>query len=224
MNKKNKTLKEQRIIEAAEKVFSIYGFKNTKMEVVAEEAGITKVTLYSYFQSKENLYFGITYRALRLLVDEYYYIIDKNRNKKGLDSVLELAEYFMSFCENNFLYSEALLEYFAINRSTALGSNDIKLTESIKESIYFNKLQDLQNLPFKLITGEIERGKTDGSIHPDIDAMTYTIQGWSMVIGYIKIISSSGNVAAPLFKVKLKDLKQITLKLCKESFNYNIKA
>ena len=45
MKNSKKSLKEAKIIEAAERVFNAVGFKNAKMEDIASEAGITKVTL-----------------------------------------------------------------------------------------------------------------------------------------------------------------------------------
>jgi len=159
MKDTKRTLKENNIIEAAERVFKIVGFKNAKMEDIASEAGITKVTLYSYFQSKENLYLAITYRALQSLNDAYYNSLDINKGKKGIDSVVALIETFMTFCEENFLYSETLLDYFSMVRSTSSGQDKTKLTEATKESLYYMKLQDIQNLPFKLTAKEIVRGQ-----------------------------------------------------------------
>lgn len=42
-----------RILEAAEKLFVTRGFRGTAMEAIANEAGISKVTLYNYFSDKE---------------------------------------------------------------------------------------------------------------------------------------------------------------------------
>jgi AcrR family transcriptional regulator len=44
------------ILAAALKTFSIKGFAATKLDVVAKEAGISKGTLYLYFESKEALF------------------------------------------------------------------------------------------------------------------------------------------------------------------------
>ncbi len=65
MKEDKRISKEEAIISAAEKVFGEVGYKNAKMEEVAAVAGITKVTLYSYFQSKENLYMAITLRGFQ---------------------------------------------------------------------------------------------------------------------------------------------------------------
>lgn len=215
MKDTKRTLKENNIIEAAESVFKIVGFKNAKMEDIASEAGITKVTLYSYFQSKENLYLAITYRALQSLNDAYYKSLDNNKGKSGIDSVVALIETFMTFCEENFLYSETLLDYFSMVRSTSSGQDKTKLTEATKESLYYMKLQDIQNLPFKLTAKEITRGQEDGSILPEIDPIFSTLQGWSFIIGYTKLLNANGSNKSTLFNVNLTDLKIFNLKLAR---------
>lgn len=211
MQQLKRQIKESNIIEAAETIFSKVGFKNAKMEAIASAAGITKVTLYSYFQSKENLYMSIAYKALSLLVDEYYNTIELHKHHAGLQSALALLEAFMDFCVDNYLYSEAMLEYFTLVRSTSSGQDESKLTEALKESIYFMKLQDLQNLPFKLSIQEIKRGIADGSIHQDIDPALATITGWSSIIGFAKIISASGQNATPFLSVDLQKVKKVNL-------------
>ena len=211
MNDAKRSAKENLIVDAAERVFSVVGFKNAKMENIATEAGITKVTLYSYFQSKENLYLALTYRGLQLLNDKYYQTIDQYKNSKGIDCVVALIETFMDLCSDNYLYSEALLDYFALVRSTSAGKITAKLTVATKESIYYTKLLDIQNLPFKLTVKEIQRGQQDGSIISKIDPMVQTLHGWATVIGYAKVITASGDHATPLFNVNLDDVKKLNL-------------
>jgi len=218
MKHNKKFLKESNIIVAAEHVFNEVGFKNAKMDDIAKKANITKVTLYSYFQSKENLYLAITYKALQLLIEKYYQTIELHKDKNGLDSAIAILDTFMSFCEENYLYSEALLEYFALMRSTSDGTDEAKLTEGTKDSIYYLKIQDLQNLPFKLTIKEIERGKKDGSIHTTLDPMLTTLFGWTLVVGYVKVITASGTNASPFFKVSLKDLKALNLDIARRMF------
>jgi len=221
MRDEKRNEKENKIIAAAERVFNEVGFKNAKMEDIATEANITKVTLYSYFHSKENLYLAITYKAVSKLNDIYYEIVDRNKVKNGLRSVMDLLSAFMDFCQENYLYSEALLEYFALVRSTNDGSNLTKLTEATKESIYFVKLQDVQNLAFKITAKEIQRGQSDGSIVSNIDPMMYTLYGWASIIGYIKVLAASGSNANPLFNVNLQELKQLNLKMVNMALGSN---
>jgi len=180
------------------------------MEDIAADAGITKVTLYSYFQSKINLKLAVTFKALQLLNDSYYKSIAEHKSESGLKSTIEIFKLFTEFCEKNFLYSEMLLSYFELIRSTSHGEDSEKLTEGLKESVYFRKLKDIQNLPFKLTINEINRGKKDGSIKEEIDPMLATLSAWTASIGYIKIISATGS--KPLFNVDLEILKNLHIK------------
>lgn len=217
-----KQLKESNIIEAAEEVIGSVGLKNAKMDDIAAAAGITKVTLYSYFQSKENLYLAITYTALQKLINEYYETIDINRSRTGLDAAVALTETFMNFCEKNYLYTEALLEYFAMMRSTSQGEDTSRLTEAERESIYYKKLQDIHNLPFKLTAKEIQRGIDDGSIKPDADPMFHTLQGWTTIVGYAKVIAASGENQSPFLNVDLRSLKAYNVKLARFLLENNV--
>ena len=48
-------MKEEQIIEVARELFHKFGFKKVSMDEIAREAGVTKKTIYRYFDSKEAL-------------------------------------------------------------------------------------------------------------------------------------------------------------------------
>ncbi|NOZ86183.1 MAG: TetR/AcrR family transcriptional regulator [Deltaproteobacteria bacterium] len=48
--------KDQRILEAAKKLFAKYGLKKTSISDIAKKAGVGKGTVYSYYQGKEELF------------------------------------------------------------------------------------------------------------------------------------------------------------------------
>ena len=48
-------MKKDQVIEAARKLFHQFGFKKVSMDEIAKEAGVTKKTIYMYFESKEDL-------------------------------------------------------------------------------------------------------------------------------------------------------------------------
>ena len=53
--KVDKEAKKDKILKAAMKVFAKNGIFETKMEMVAQKAGIAKGTIYEYFKSKDEL-------------------------------------------------------------------------------------------------------------------------------------------------------------------------
>jgi AcrR family transcriptional regulator len=213
MKRETKINKENLILVAAETVFGKYGFKNSRMEDIAAQAGITKVTLYSYFKSKENLYMAITYRAVKQLADVCDASIEKNRDKKGIDSVIGIMESFMDFCQSHYFYSEVFLDYFSIIRSTSQAKDEDKLPLAIKESEYFPLIQEIHNKPFKATAKEIQRGIADGSISKNLDPMFATIQGWTTAVGFVKVSAASGDNAMPLFNISMEVLKKKNLEI-----------
>lgn len=79
---------EQKIIQAANKLFSQKGYAATKTRDIAEEAGTNLALLNYYFGSKENLYKKVVQEKLRLLLgaigpvlsDEHVTLEDKIRS------------------------------------------------------------------------------------------------------------------------------------------------
>ena len=47
---------EARILEAAEKMFALHGFRGATTEAIAREAGLPKANVHYYFKTKSNLY------------------------------------------------------------------------------------------------------------------------------------------------------------------------
>jgi AcrR family transcriptional regulator len=50
------------ILNHSESLFTINGYKNTSMDMIAEKCEISKPTLYTYFASKSSLFFDLFFR------------------------------------------------------------------------------------------------------------------------------------------------------------------
>ena len=200
--------RENKILDAAEKVFSTVGYANTKMEDIAKEAGMSKGSVYFYFDTKENLYMAITYKALQILNDHLYRTIDIYKDKSGFDCVLAIVDTYLIFCERHFFYSEAILDYMTLNRSTKAGKDKSKLTSALRDSIYYRKVQDIQNLPITLITNEILRGVGDGSIKNKERPELLYLLAWASVIGFVKLnVAAGAGLRKSLLNVHIQDWK-----------------
>ncbi|GGO08921.1 TetR/AcrR family transcriptional regulator [Saccharibacillus kuerlensis] len=57
--------KRERVVEAASALFFEYGIADTGMERIAEQASVSKMTLYNYFQNKEGLLREVTSRLVQ---------------------------------------------------------------------------------------------------------------------------------------------------------------
>jgi len=90
---------EQKIVIAANKIFTQKGFASTRTRDIAEEAGINQALLNYYFRSKENLFKLVVKDKLKMLFDIMVPIISNNE--------ITLNEKIKSITNN---YTNLLLE------------------------------------------------------------------------------------------------------------------
>jgi len=72
-------LKKEQILQSAKELFEKYGIKKTTMNEIAQNAGVTKKTVYSYFESKADLINCFIQQELNYMKS----IIEKYLNKEG---------------------------------------------------------------------------------------------------------------------------------------------
>jgi hypothetical protein len=61
----------EKILEVAKSEFAKKGFQGTRMEMIAEVAGVNKALIHYYFKSKENLYESVLAKSLGHFEDDY---------------------------------------------------------------------------------------------------------------------------------------------------------
>jgi len=69
---------ETQILEAARKLFPIKGLEGTRMQEIADEAGINKALLHYYFRSKEKLFERIFEEAFQNIVPSIRDAVDES--------------------------------------------------------------------------------------------------------------------------------------------------
>jgi len=84
--------KRERIVTAASSLFAKYGFENTRLDVVAEQLGVTKQFIYSEFNSKADLLADICLRAVNstLVITEGVH----DRNAPAAERLFEFVRLF----------------------------------------------------------------------------------------------------------------------------------
>jgi AcrR family transcriptional regulator len=92
-----RALREEQLLEKAEKVFAMQGYQGTSIEDIARAAGVTRPVVYDHFGSKENIYLACVRRArdeLERLFDEAAATSDSPRDRlwSGINAYLEFVE------------------------------------------------------------------------------------------------------------------------------------
>ena len=157
--KREKEEKANLIINASERVFFSKGFEDATMDDIANEAEFAKGTIYLYFQSKEELYVAIISRALSCILDMFHNHV--NDTISGLEKIEKLGKVLYDFNEKYPNYFEA----FSVAHS-------IKIKDKLdKESEVIKTFLEKKNLIIEELIKIIEKGKEDGSVRIDIDAV-----------------------------------------------------
>lgn len=133
---------EQKILEAAKKVFIHNGLEGTRMQQIADEAGINKSLLHYYFRSKEKLFDAVFTYAFQYIVPQIEVILASDDHIFVKVEKL-VGEYIQMLIDNQFIPAFILHE---INRNP--------------ERVY-NMMQNSGIKPFlfvSIFTDEIKKG------------------------------------------------------------------
>src|SRR6202021_95136 len=88
--RRRKAERPQEIIEAAFAEFSRNGYSTTTLDAIAERAGVTKGTIYVYFESKEHLFISMVREATKATLDT---VQDMSERQEGSTADLLRAQF-----------------------------------------------------------------------------------------------------------------------------------
>ncbi|MCK5146180.1 TetR/AcrR family transcriptional regulator [bacterium] len=72
--------RKQDILEMAAQLFALRGFHEVKVDDIADGVGLSKGTIYLYFENKENLFFSILMERFKALNTRLQAAVDENDN------------------------------------------------------------------------------------------------------------------------------------------------
>lgn len=125
---------ENKILEAAKKVFILHGLEGTSMQQIANEAGINKSLLHYYFRTKEKLFDAVFSYAFQFIVPQMEGIL---KSEIHISNKIErlVTEYMDLLAENRFIPAFILHE---INRNPDRIYNIMQKT-GIKPEMFVNQ-------------------------------------------------------------------------------------
>lgn len=96
------------ILEAAARLFARHGYADTDTQLLADELGVGKGTLYRYFPSKRELFLAAVDRAMRQLRETVDSAVDSADDP--LDQIAAGVRAFLSFCADHPEFVELLMQ------------------------------------------------------------------------------------------------------------------
>ncbi|MEF2968057.1 TetR/AcrR family transcriptional regulator [Paenibacillus sp. M1] len=176
------------IVEAAERSFSLFGYKATTMDQVAKIANVAKGTIYTFFTNKEELFDEI----LHSIIADMKLVIER--------TVREDKPFF----ENLYETMDALLEY---------RSQHELLHKLIQEVRNFGTQQAHEGLikVEEAILGYLERQIAIAGEHGEIHSFDPKVISFVMVKLYVALTVDWNNLHEPLTKEQIKEFVRVFL-------------
>ncbi len=196
---REKLLREEEIITAAERIFHDRGFEAASMDEIAREAQFTKRTLYQYFENKEELYFAVVLKGFRNLF-EYLSQVAKP-DESGFIKIQKTCKGYYEFFRNN-------PETF---RAISFWGHVKKKASAVSKTQY--ELEAFNNVMFESVAKVIDDGKADGSIKPELDSKKAAFSLIFMMTGFMNQLSVTGESFTRNFSLNIEDFSLYTIDL-----------
>ena len=160
--------REQRrevILNAAQKVFFEKGLQSATMDEIAEEAELSKGTLYLYYKGKEDLYLAVMIRGIETLYDLFKEVIGKN---DGIIMTIQKlsAVYIRFFREHGNLFR--MFHYYQTPQFHKQVSEEIlQLCNEANQRIW------------KMVVDLLRKGVDEGVLRSDLNPEENAVILWS---------------------------------------------
>lgn len=167
---REKERRHNNIIDAAEKVIFAKGLDQATMEEIAEEAELSKGTLYLYFKNKNELYMAITQRGSDMLNSRFAKIFKGDHT--GLELIRLMGETYLDFVKNNPDYYNAFVYY-----------ESLKDTAELENSEMAQVCEENRNEAMNYMIRCLQIGMQDGTIDDSYDPRELAILIWASTRG-----------------------------------------
>ena len=177
------------IVESAERVFFSKGYSETNISDICKMAECSRTTLYSYFESKENMYLAVVNRSFELFLQYFsnYNITGVN----GRDRILSICRGYINFSKKSPRNYQTILDFYTILNNANNGDLKTASLNLITNCIQFDAVRKNARLPFELMVKEIKVGKEDKSITSQMEPQVLFLNIWAYLIGISNLSKSS---------------------------------
>lgn len=208
---RKKDARREDILKAAETLFLAKGYQNASMNDLADEADLTKKTLYSYFICKEDLYYAVVARWYETLLGE----IREAAQETGtvIDRMIRGSRAYTR------LYKQNPVIFSLMNNLES-----VRLAGNVDALEGKKKLAEIKQELFARMFELFDEGKKDGTIRDDIDTTTLVASFIFKLTGFFYILSSNGMNFTRYFNLDLESFIDTNVALIVDSLRVEKKA
>jgi AcrR family transcriptional regulator len=191
---REKEHRRNEIVDAAEKVFFSKGMPNATMEEVADQAELSKGTIYIYFKNKEDLYLAIILRGLAILEEKFQEAVASCEDGFGKTEAIGRA--FFSFCNTHPNHFQAMLHFESLSEPAQGEPKDGYATECQTQTVRI----------MELCGQAVQVGIEDGTLRSDLDPMKTAMTLYGMSVGLLQIVCMKRNMLEEEHKLDPEEL------------------
>ncbi|BDZ67301.1 TetR/AcrR family transcriptional regulator [Methanobacterium ferruginis] len=100
---------EEKILDAALKIFSKKGYGGARTRIIARESGFTEMTLFRKFESKENLFNQVLIKNQERLMRDFDSLVISDENEPPKKRFSSLIMILMNLMDEHFEYINLLI-------------------------------------------------------------------------------------------------------------------
>lgn len=178
---REKERRRNQIIDAAENVIFSKGLEQSTMDEIAEEAELSKGTLYLYFKNKNELYLAITQRGSDILNNRFAKVFSGAHDHTGIELIRLIGETYLDFVRNNPNYFKAFMYYESLS--------DV---EELQQSEFAQNCEENRKEALNFMIRALQVGMQDGTIDNSYDPKELAIVIWSSTRGITTISHMKG--------------------------------
>jgi TetR/AcrR family transcriptional regulator len=172
---REKEERRQSILQAARDVFFEHGFHRATMDEVAEQAEVSKGTVYLYFESKETI-------LAHLLLEGLDELLEKLEDAYAVDEPLPADERLRRLSRAYLRFFEEEPEYFRLLVAMDRGRFQDSLTLEIYQEVLSASLEGLG-----WVAQAVQQGIDEGAFHC-CDVQTAASVLWATMNGVVELM------------------------------------
>jgi AcrR family transcriptional regulator len=174
MNKKRlEDFHKSNILKAADCLFREFGYQETTVDKIARLADYSKTTVYSYFPSKEEIFFNIIYSHVKILEKDFNAVIKAGGKFEA--AFMQLCGVLVKMEAEKPVYFEGMI-----------GNINMHLERSDTPKVYRDIFM-LGNAIKTSLCGVVERGVEEGLIPENAEKEKLVLYLWSSITGIIRM-------------------------------------
>lgn len=186
---KEKEIRRNDIIDAAQNVFFTKGYVAATMDDIAKEAQFSKRTLYVYFDSKEQLYFEIMVRGFTLLNNMLSNALKELATDNAIEQIKTIGFAVYEFSKTHPQYFTAIMDYE--NSESDFDGSAASKSKDVREACEACYAQG--EILFSTLTDLLKRGIAQGCIDESLDVVSTAFVLWSGTIGVFSTVRKKAN-------------------------------